>query len=546
MNGRNGEPMPRAAIAAAIAAALGSACVCFLTGTAYAQLGRGGGDFSTVGGDAHRSSWVTTDAKISPTALTKPGFELVWKVKFNNEARQLNALTPASLLNGYIGYRGFRSLALVGGSSNQVFAMDTDLGRVEWQKAIMPTPGAAGPSLSCPGGMTANVARPISAAFPTPPVVGRGGGSRSSWAKSAVGGPNEGSVPLVEYMERMAAPPPTVVAPAVPPVAPPAGRAPVLGRLPNFVHAISSDGMFHSLYVSNGEEPSPPVQFLPPNSNAEGLTVVGNVAYAVTTDGCGGAPNAVWALDIATQEVASWQAAEGGIAGNEGAAFGPDNTVYVTTRSGDMVTLEPKTLKLKEVFKAGHEFTTSPLVFQSGAKTWIAAATRDGRIYALDAAAFTTPVYQSEVLVPGDDFHPGALASWQDPAGLRYVVAVTGSTVTSWKMVAHGEDIALEKVWTSLEMVAPLTPLIVNGVVFAVSSGEFLSDDSKITAAERVQRSVPAIVYAFEGTTGKMLWNSGKTMTSFVHGGGLSGGGSQLYLGTHDGMFYAFGFPIEH
>jgi outer membrane protein assembly factor BamB len=208
--------------------------------------------------------------------------------------------------------------------------------------------------------------------------------------------------------------------------------------------------------------------------------------------------------------------------------------------------LEPKKLKLKDVFKAGHEFTSSPVVFQAGAKTWIAAATRDGRIHVLDAAALSTPVYQSDVLVPGNNFNPGALATWQDTGGARYLLAVTGNALTSWKMVTEGGSVGLEKAWSSPEMVAPLTPLIVNGVVFAVSSGEFLSDDSKITAAQRVQRSVPAVVYALDGATGKVLWNSGKTITSFVHGGGLSGGGSQVYLGTHDGMFYAFGFPIEH
>jgi outer membrane protein assembly factor BamB len=526
---------------AAIAAALGNAAFCLLTGVAHAQFGRGGGDFSTVGADAHRSSWVRTDPKISPSALSKPGFELVWKVKFNNEAMQLNALTPASLLNGYIGYRGFRSLALVGGSSNQVFAMDTDLGRVEWQKTIMSTPGAAGASLSCPGGMTANVTRPVSAAFPAPPVAGRGGGGRGGPAKGAVGEPNEGSVPLAEYLIRAAAPP---APPPNFPAMPPGGRGP--GRLPNFVHAISSDGMFHSMYVSNGEEPAPPIKFLPPNTHGQGLIVVDNVAYAVTADGCGGAPDAIWALDIATNEVATWQPANGGIAGSVGAAFGPDNTVYLTTQSGDMVTLEPKTLKVKDVFRAGHEFTSSPVVFQSGTKTWIAAATRDGRIHVLDCAALSTPVYQSEVLVPGDSFNPGALATWQDTGGARYLLAVTGSTLTSWKMGTQGGSVGLEKVWSSPEMVAPLTPLIVNGVIFAVSSGEFLSNDNKITAAERARRSVPAVVYALDAETGKVLWNSGKTITSFVHGGGLSGGGSQVYLGTHDGMFYSFGFPIEH
>jgi outer membrane protein assembly factor BamB len=530
---------------AAIAVAVGSAGFCLLTGVAHAQFGRGAGDFSTVGGDAHRSSWVRTDAKISPNALSRPGFELVWKVKFNNEARQLNALTPATVMTGYIGYRGFRSLALIGGSSDQVFAMDTDLGRIEWQKSVMSAQGPAGASLSCPGGMTANVARLVTAAFPAPPAAGRGGGGgRGGPAKSAVGEPNEGAMNLKEYLAREAAPP---APPAFPPGGraggPPGGRG--FGRMPNVVHAISSDGMFHSMYVSNGEEPSPPIKFLPSDTNGEGLIVVDDVAYAVTAGGCGGAPNAIWALDILSKEAATWQPTNGGIAGSVGAAFGPDNTVYVTTQSGDLVTLEPKTLKLKDVFKSGHEFTSSPVVFQSGARTLIAAATRDGRIYVLDAAP-GSPAYQSEVLVPGDRFTPGALASWQDAAGTRYLLAATANTVTSWKVTTRFGSLGLEKAWSSPEMVAPLTPLIVNGVVFEVSSGEFLSDDSKLTAAQRAQRSVPAVIYAFDGATGKMLWNSGKTIASFVHGGGLSGGGGQLYLGTHDGMFYSFGFPIEH
>ena len=91
-----------------------------------------------------------------------------------------------------------------------------------------------------------------------------------------------------------------------------------------------------------------------------------------------------------------------------------------------------------------------------------------------------------------------------------------------------------------------MTPLVINGVVFAVSSGEARSKDGKMTAAQRAKASVPAVVYALDAATGKELWNSGKTITSFVHGGGLSGGAGQIYLGTHDGTLYSFGFPIEH
>jgi outer membrane protein assembly factor BamB len=164
----------------------------------------------------------------------------------------------------------------------------------------------------------------------------------------------------------------------------------------------------------------------------------------------------------------------------------------------------------------------------------------------LDGAALSSSAYQSEVLVPGDNFTPGALATWQDAAGSRYLLATASNAVMSWKVATQSGGIALEKVWSSPEMVAPLTPLIVNGVVFAASSGEFVSDDALMTAAQRAQRSVPAVVYALDGATGRMLWNSGKTIAAFVHGGGLSGGGTQVYLGTHDGTLYAFGFPIEH
>jgi outer membrane protein assembly factor BamB len=91
--------------------------------------------------------------------------------------------------------------------------------------------------------------------------------------------------------------------------------------------------------------------------------------------------------------------------------------------------------------------------------------------------------------------------------------------------------LALERGWTSRDLVSPLTPLILNGVVFAVSGGD---------------RSTAAVLYALDGGTGKELWNSGTLMTSFVHSGSLSGGSGQIYLGAYDGTLYAFGFPIEH
>jgi outer membrane protein assembly factor BamB len=154
------------------------------------------------------------------------------------------------------------------------------------------------------------------------------------------------------------------------------------------------------------------------------------------------------------------------------------------------------------------------------------------------------------------DFSPGALATWQSVRGERWLLAassgpmaavvVPNGSVAAWKVVERDGAIALESGWMSRDLISPLPPMIINGVVFALSTGEYRSSDATLTAAQRAQRSSPAVLYAIDGANGKTLWDSGKTITSFVHSGGLSGGASQLYLSTYDGTIYAFGFPIEH
>ena len=471
------------------------------TGTALAQGAR---DWATAGADAQRSSWVRTDAKISQDSMRKPGFQLLWKIKLNSD------LTTPALIDRYIGYRGFRSLAFVGGSSDSIVAIDTDLGRIEWQRRLPSGSRQQGGTLDCPGGMTANVARATIASFPAGGVTGAG---RGRGAVSGAGEPGQGAVTLR----------PVVAAPAAVPARGAAGGPPA--RTLNLVYMLSSDGMLHGMYVSNGVEPEPPVKFLPANANAQGLIVVDGVAYATTVHGCGGAPDAVWALDLASKEATSWKPA-GGISGSAGAAIGPDGTLYVATRPGELVALEPKTLKLKDTYTAGHEFSSSPVLFEFQKRVLVAATTKDGRLHLLDSAGLT-PLYKT---APSNaaDFAPGALASWQDSAGARSILAATATAIAAWKVVERNGALVVEPAWVSRDMVSPLPPVIVNGVVFAVS------------------KASPAVLYALDGGSGKELWSSGASITSRVRSSRLSGGGSHLYLGTEDGAFYAFGFPIEH
>src|SRR5262249_56293674 len=127
------------------------------------------------------------------------------------------------------------------------------------------------------------------------------------------------------------------------------------GAVQFMVYALSSDGMFHSMHLSNGADFEPPVKSLPPNANANGLIVVDNVAYVVTEGDCGGAANGVWALDLVSKQVTTWKA---NVAGMAGPAFGGDGTLYVATGSGgespnSLVALDPKTLSVKSWYAAG-------------------------------------------------------------------------------------------------------------------------------------------------------------------------------------------------
>src|SRR3954453_23030078 len=91
----------------------------------HGQFGRGDSSWATTGADAQRSSWVRTDPKISKEGVTKSDFRFLWKLKLGDNS-QVNSLTPAVLLTKYIGYRGFRDLALVESNNEKVYGIDVD------------------------------------------------------------------------------------------------------------------------------------------------------------------------------------------------------------------------------------------------------------------------------------------------------------------------------------------------------------------------------------------------------------------------------------
>jgi putative pyrroloquinoline-quinone binding quinoprotein len=566
-----------AARVAALSVAAGSICAPLVN-----AQGRGGPPpWTTAAADAQRTASVN-DPRLTPESVAKD-VKFLWKRTLDNEPKGLDALTQPVLLPNIISYRGFKALAFVGGSSDAVYAIDYDLSRVFWQRRLQTGTSAESASVGCPGALT-TITRATAPRTSTSAAGGRGREGAGQPAARPAGTPAAAAAgvppapgaavvggapdPRLAAAGRGAAPipPPSPANPPMPgsgpgPNAVLGGYAAARGGNAN-VYAISSGGRLHALNPQDGTDMVPAINFLPPGSKAIGSILMDSVLYAATTGGCGGAPNGVWAIELAQDaySVTRWET-KGDVAG-DGPAFGTDGTIYVATGGAEsaLVALEPKTLKVKGSFGAAKTaFTTSPVVFTDKGRTLIAAGNKDGRVYVLDAADLASgrplesPLLSSEPLTSRSGTITG-LATANDPAGTRWIVAsVAGPVRSGGATPSAGGAVALQLgdpggtpvlrvQWTSRDLISPVTPAIVNGVVFALSSGE---DSGSGSAAERAQRSKPAVLYAFDATSGKELWSSASTITSFAHGVGPSIGDSQVYVVTHDSTLYAFGIPLE-
>jgi hypothetical protein len=553
------------------AAAILTGCALF-AGLSLAQFGAGGGTWNTQGADAQRDNWARTDGRINATSM--PGFQFLWKVKTSNNATSSYALSSPVMVDGYIGYRGFRSYAFMGGAANNAIALDSDVGRVEWTQSLGAAQGGSG---VCGSGMTAGVTRPtpLAPAAANAAAGGRGGGRGGQRAASGVSEPGAGAVTIGQgrgggFGGGIA-------------FGASGGRGPGAGGGrggsggrgggggfggggrggPNALWVVSADGMLHALYISNGQDAKPAERFLPAGAHATGLMLVNNVIYAATSGNCGGAPNGIWAIDTsaATPTVMHWSTNGGGIAGTVGPALGSEGTVYAATLDGDyspasfsdsVIALDPKTFTMKDWFTPGKsEFSSSPVVFthKNGDKEedLVAVANKDGKLYLLDGADLggadhKTPLSSIQFANSGSEV--GALASWEDAQGTRWVLVgetgalgstrfpvtnggVSGGSIEAFKVVDQGGKPTLQAGWVSRDIPAPLAPIVINGYVFAASTGS------------------PTVLYALDGSNGKDLFNSASTISgAALHSGSLSGSQGQIYLSTSDSTVWVFGVPL--
>jgi hypothetical protein len=547
---------------AGFAAALGLVSI-----LAHAQ----GREWTTSGSDAQRTRAAQPDDRLSRAAIEEGEFRFLWKATFENEAHGLESLTEPILEDRLIGYRGFKALAFLGGSADRLFAIDTDLGRPYWTTHLtyaVTTGGVPAPTPDCPGGLLAAPSRRTALAHRT---FRSSGGGRGGRATSRVGEAGQGAAVLKEMATRGRTPPSDPPPPAADPsrtIAP----IPFGGVDP--LYAMGSDGLLRTLRVSDGLITEPPVPFLPPDSRPSALVYVDGYVYTITSHRCGGAPNAVWALDTLDRDhrVKRWEPPDAEVLGPSGPTLGTDGTLYValmpdTSRVRDgmapappvpanaLVALDRAALAVKDWFAPPDGvLNAAPLVFRLGDHDIVAVTGGEGRLYLLDARTLggadhrtAWRTVQPEIAaqpVGGRWIRSPGLATWQEGA-TRWIVAPSADTLTAFTVRELDGALVVERVWRAGSFPAPLAPIVANGIVFAAASGEFLDSTGMLTARERANRSTPAVLHALEGVTGREIWSSGTTITSFARGG-LSAGAGQVYVVTHDNTLYAFGIPMEH
>src|SRR5215468_1517582 len=493
-------------------------------------------DWLTDGGNVQRTAWQK-DEKIFTTSNVRDT-KLLWKIKLDNEVRQMHALFPPLIVEKVATANGTRQIAIVAGVSDNLYAIDVESGTILWKKHFAstwtpPATGGRGGGILCPGGLTAT---PVIAPTDTP------------------------------------------------------------GKYT--IYAASWDGMLHELNVADGEDVKPPGKFMPPNGKPYALNLYNNVIYTHTAQGCGGNPNVVYAYDLATKKVGSWGPAGGGMWGRTGPAIStkgvmytgtgdgrwdPENGLYGNGMIGVKQNAETKALDLVDyygpsnaewLYKRDLDMQVTPAIFPFKGRELMVDASKECRVYLMDTESIggddhRTPLQRTPLICNEDvNFASagiwGSMASWEDSKGTRWVLTpfwgakhskfkapleygdVKDGAIAAFKVEEKGGKPQLVPAWVSRNMNRAEPPVIANGIVFAYGNGEDTDqaypdvglDD---VASRRIPGSTHAVLYVLDAQTGKELWSSGDEIKSWNQWSGLSVANGRVYIATFDNYLYSYG-----
>ena len=129
--------------------------------------------------------------------------------------------------------------------------------------------------------------------------------------------------------------------------------------------------------------------------------------------------------------------------------------------------------------------------------------------------------------------------------GRRQTVPVSNGSIVAFKLVDEGGKLSLEPAWASRDLTSPAAPLIFNGVVFALSTGEHRPGERQ--HVRRRSREEPPCLRCFTRSIRRLAKSCGRAARPSPRSpAAVSAAAGQVYLVTFDNTLYAFGIPMEH
>jgi hypothetical protein len=220
--------------------------------------------------------------------------------------------------------------------------------------------------------------------------------------------------------------------------------------------------------------------------------------------------------------------------------------------------------------------SASPVWFAWKNHNLLAIGAKEGVIYLLDADSLGNKDHQTPLFVTmrlGNDLRTyeqhgiwGGLSMYRDEEGETWILVpmwgpvselapkfpITNGpnphgSIMAFKVADEGDSHRplLKPAWVSGDFNLPDPVVIANGVVFALSTGENAQQTGS-TDETRMQNTQPAVLHALDAKTGKLLYQSGGAITSWVHFSGLAVANGQIFVVDHDSQVYCFGLKAKN